>query len=159
MKEKAVGYVPQHCHPKIREIHDYWHSIHPLEGLPGRQHFDPVDIPSLLSNICLIEIPAEGPDFRFRLMGTKTVDFFGRDFTGKLLVSAYRKATESQAFTDLCGAREDGRLRWWRGPASYVANREFVIIERIFLPFANDGAMVNMVLALLLAKYGEAFFQ
>lgn len=159
MKEKAAGNVPEDCHPKIREIHDYWHSIHPPSGLPGRQHFDPVDIPSLLPNICLIDSPPEGPDFRFRLMGTRAVEFFGCDFTGRPFVNAYRKATESQAYNDICGTRTDRLLRWWRGPAAYVANREFVIIERIFLPFVGDGGMVNMVLAMLLAKYGEAPFQ
>lgn len=158
MNERSIGALPGDCHPKIREVHDYWRSIHPAVGLPGRQHFDPVDIPRLLPNIGLID--AQGPegDFIFRLMGTKLVDFYGADFTGKPFVSAYQKATESQAYNDLCATLADHLPRWRRGQASFVRNREFVIIERIYLPFASDGETVNMVLGLLLAKYGANDF-
>ena len=158
MNEQHVGVLPAHCHPKARQIHDYWRSIHPAEGLPGRQHFDPVDVPSLLSNICLIDTPGPQDDFIYRLMGTKVVEFFGGDFTGKPFVGPYIKATESQAYNDLCATRADRLLRWRRGQAQFVQNREYVIIERLYLPFASDGAMVNMVLALLLAKYGDRDF-
>jgi len=158
MNEQFVGVLPDHCHPKTRQIHEYWRSIHPAEGLPGRRHFDPIDIPRLLPNICLIDVPAPEGDFIFRLMGTKAVEFYGADFTGKPFVSPYIKAAESQAYNDLCGTWADRLPRWRRGQASFVRNREFVIIERLYLPFANDSATIDMVLALLLAKYGERDF-
>jgi len=155
MNEQFVGVPPDHCHPKVRQIHDYWRSIHPAAGLPGRQHLDPVDIPSLLPNIGLIDAPGPQGDFTFRLMGTKLVDFYGADFTGKSFVGAYVKATESMAYNDLRATVADHLPRWRRGQAMFVRNREYVIIERIYLPFASDGATVTMVLALLLAKYGD----
>lgn len=39
---------PADCEPKIRAAYDYWRRIHPAQGLPGRQHFDPANIPRLL---------------------------------------------------------------------------------------------------------------
>jgi hypothetical protein len=33
--------------PKVLRFLDYWLSLKPAEGLPGRQHFDPLDIPDL----------------------------------------------------------------------------------------------------------------
>jgi hypothetical protein len=158
MNEQFVGILPEGCHPKSRQIHEYWRSIHPAVGLPGRRHFDPVDIPRLLPNICLIDVPGPQDDFTFRLMGTRLVEFYGADYTGKPFVSAYMKAAESQAYNDLCATWADCLPRWRRGQASFVRNREFVIIERLYLPFANDGTTVNLVLALLLAKYGTRDF-
>ena len=38
-------------HPKTRRVHDYWREIHPGKNLPGRQHFDPLDIPDLMPQI------------------------------------------------------------------------------------------------------------
>ena len=36
-------------HPRVARLYRYWLSIHPPGGgLPGRQHFDPVDVPELL---------------------------------------------------------------------------------------------------------------
>jgi len=158
MNEQYVGTLPEGCHSKTRQIHEYWRSIHPAVGLPGRQHFDPVDIPRLLPNICLIDVPGSQDDFTFRLMGTKLVEFYGADYTGKPFVSPYMKAAESQAYNDLCATWADRLPRWRRGQASFVQNREFVIIERLYLPFASDGTTVNMVLALILAKYGDRDF-
>jgi len=158
MNEQSAGVLPDHCHPKIRQIHEYWCSIHPPEGLPARRHFDPLDIPSLLPNIALIDVPGPEKDFTFRLMGTKLVDFYGADFTGKPFVSAYLKATESMAYNDLRATVADHLPRWRRGQAMFVRNREYVIIERLYLPFANDGATVNMMLGLILAKYGSNDF-
>ena len=136
MNEQSAGVLPDHCHPKIRQIHEYWCSIHPPEGLPARRHFDPLDIPSLLPNIALIDVPGQEKPF----------------------VSAYLKATESMAYNDLRATVADHLPRWRRGQAMFVRNREYVIIERLYLPFANDGATVNMMLGLILAKYGSNDF-
>ena len=156
--ERAVGEVPANCHPKIRAIHDYWRRIHPETGLPGRQHFDPIDIPALLPHICLIDASGPQQEYVFRLMGTKLVNFFGADFTGKPFVTAYNKATQALAYKDLRAMQTDHKVRWRRGRASLVQNREYVIVERIYLPFAQDGRTVNLMLGLLLAKYGDKDF-
>jgi len=39
-----------------RELFEYWRSIFPETGWPGRQHFDPVDIPLLLGMCFLVDI-------------------------------------------------------------------------------------------------------
>jgi hypothetical protein len=158
MAQPGIGNVDNDCHPKVRELVDYWLSIHPSEGLPGRRHFDPVDIPGLLPNICLIDVPTRSTDFSFRLMGTRMVDYYGSDFTGKPFESAYVKHQESQAYIDLCKVVATRLPRWRRGPSAFVKNREHVIVERVFVPLAEDGWTVNIVLALLLAKFGGADF-
>ena len=158
MGETATGDVPDNCHPKIRRIYDYWLSIHPAADLPGRQHFDPLDVPLLLPNLCLIDAPTPSTDFTFRLMGTRLENFYGGDFTGKPFVSAYVKARQSRSFIDLCATQHDGLPRWRRGPAAFVQNREHVTIERVFLPLAGDGVTVDLILGLLLAKMGDTDF-
>jgi len=48
---------PETWHSKLQHLHDYWLSIHPGTGLPGRQHLDPADLPGLLAR--LAELRAE----------------------------------------------------------------------------------------------------
>ena len=158
MTETAIGDLPESCNSKIRQLYEYWRSVHPADGIPGRRHFDPMAVPALLPNICLIAAPTPAADFVFRLMGTRLEIFFGGNFTGKPFVSAYIKNHRSQAYVDMCEILEDRQPRWRRGPAGLVENREHVTIERVFLPLAEDGATVNIILGLLLAKIGETDF-
>lgn len=147
-----VGDPPADCDLRIRQIHDYWLSLHPAEGLPGRQHFDPLDIPSLLPNIVLIDVPTESSDFTFRLLGTAVENFFGGSLQGQPLINAYTAGHESPAYRDVCGVYADREPRWWKGRAHYVRNRDYVVAERIHLPLARDGAHVDMILGLLVAN-------
>ena len=49
--------LPSTAHPKIVAPYDYWLKAAPTTGvLPGRQHIDPIDIPSLLENIWLVDV-------------------------------------------------------------------------------------------------------
>ena len=158
MTASEIGTIPSDCHPKVRQMVEYWRSIHPAEGLPGRRDFDPIDIPVLLPNVCLIDAPTATSDFTFRLMGSRVEAFFGGNFTGKPFVSAYVKNHQSQAYVAMCGLLKDGRMRWRRGPAGLVENREFVEIERVYLPLAADGRAIDIVLGLILAKFGGRDF-
>ena len=152
MPASFVGGPPTDCDPKIRQIFDYWRAIHPAEGLPGLQHFDPLDVPSLLPNIILIDVPTETADFTFRLLGTAVEYFFGGNMQGPPLVKAYTAGTASPAYHDVCGLCADAQPRWWKGQARYVRNRDHVVAERIHLPLARDGAQVDMILGLLVAN-------
>ncbi len=50
--------------------------------MPARRDIDPVEVPTLLPHLQLIEIVAGGR-FRYRLIGTALAEAFGRDYTGQ----------------------------------------------------------------------------
>ncbi|QJE73033.1 PAS domain-containing protein [Aerophototrophica crusticola] len=127
----------------LRQLWDYWESRHPKGLLPGRQHIDPSDIPTLLPNILLVE-RVEGY-YRYRLAGTRIAELLGREVTGRRLAdiplgeSAVPWATRLdemwQAGIPLYGA-ESG---WKRG----FTLRE---LHWLALPLARDGRQVDMAL-------------
>jgi hypothetical protein len=156
--ESAVGSVPETCHPKIRAIHAYWRSIHPAQGLPGRQHFDPVDIPALLANVYMIDVASDGAEFTFRLMGTRAEAFYGGNFTGKPVRSAYITDHKSRTYADIAAMLQDRLPRWRRGPTYYVRNRELAMVERLYMPLARDGTTVDMILGLVVARAVDSDF-
>lgn len=131
-------------------IVDYWRSIHPASGLPGRQHLDPVDIPNLLSNIRLIDVVGEPPRFRVRLMGTKLVAAVGKDCTGMWLDEAFAEFDKSSSCLSLNTVVRTGTLNWRRGHPVMMYGKEFMIVERVYLPFARDGRTVDMILTYVL---------
>jgi len=40
----------------VKSLYSYWRAISPPGRLPGRQHFDPLDVPRLLPNIWQIGV-------------------------------------------------------------------------------------------------------
>ncbi len=78
MVDAATSKVPVEAsagepHPKVLHLIEHWRSLAPgPDLLPGRQHFDPMRVPSLLPNIWLLDvIPGTPRRFRYRLLGTR----------------------------------------------------------------------------------------
>ncbi|WP_179188587.1 PAS domain-containing protein [Kiloniella majae] len=133
---------------KNRALYEYWLSIHPdSDTLPGRQHLDPIDIPSLLPNVWLVDVVKDPVRFRFRLFGTAHYGAMDRDCTGMWIDEAFPSFLGSEVYSDYINLIENGVPSYRKGPASFhIPN--YKTIERIMLPLAENGTDVNMILAL-----------
>lgn len=140
---------PPPCDGRLRELHAYWRAIHPDERrLPGRRHFDPIAIPSLLQWIWLVDIHREPLRFKYRLVGTIHVEAAGWDPTGRWLDEAHPDFVHSSAYPQFRACAEDAEICFYRGPPTYVIKKDYVLIERFILPLAGDGHTVDMVLGI-----------
>src|ERR1700722_9194073 len=145
---------PPDCRPPIRALFDYWRRIAPAGRLPGRQHLDPVAIPSLLPHLwllCVAPAPASplGWHFRYRLVGTELVRVFGRDPTGQLFHEAWPLLTSAGGvYPHHVAVVETRRPSFRRGRSLYDSQRDYHWLERILLPLARDGEQVDVILAL-----------
>src|SRR3546814_691455 len=99
---------PSGYHPDIAALVAYWHSIHPPQGLPGRRHFDPVDVPWLLPHIWLLDVFRDPWRFRMRLVGTGIVAHAGRDSTGRWLDDAFPNLRQTDAHLVIVHCPEHG---------------------------------------------------
>ncbi|MGH6914393.1 MAG: PAS domain-containing protein [Geminicoccales bacterium] len=143
---------PAACHPKIREIYAYWLKIHPPRGLPGRQHFEPMDVPALLRHLRLLDVEHPGPRFRVRVIGTQYAERLGRDVTGCYLDEVFEKFGGSRFHRGLMDVVETKRPMWRRGPLQWFCREPYSSVERIHLPLARNGEAVDMVLTLTVYK-------
>jgi len=146
MGSVSDGKIPADCHPAVRSMVDYWRSIHPPEGLPGRQHFDPVDVPKLLSNIGLIEVHENPRRFRVRLYGTALAAAIGEDYTGKWYHELFEQFESTAQYGDFCRVVDARVPHWRRGSLRIPVERDFHFLERVHLPLASDGKTVDMIL-------------
>jgi hypothetical protein len=72
--------------PLIHRFHEYWRvKLTAPNVLPLRTDFDPAELRELLPNLVIIDIEREPLRFRYRLVGTRVVDFNGVEFTGRYL--------------------------------------------------------------------------
>lgn len=136
-------------HPRAQRLYRYWRSISPSGALPGRQHFDPVDIPDLLSCLWLLDVQRAPFRLRYRLAGTTIVEAIGREVTGQWLDEAHPDIEDRAGFlARYSGVVERGQPSWRKGYPRLWAHRDFDLVENLLLPFARDGQTVDMLCAL-----------
>lgn len=137
------------CDPRIGGLHRHWHKLYVDRGaLPGRQHFDPLDVHRLLPWIWLVDVQREPLRFRFRLLGTEQVRAMECNPTGRWIDETFPHVpSRSPTYAHFIAAVA-GKIAYRRGfPVVYVP-KDYILTERIFLPLARDGSTVDMLLAL-----------
>jgi hypothetical protein len=132
---------------KVRQLYEHWLAIHPSNGLPGRQHFDPLRVPQLLPWIWVVDVVRQPLRFKFRVYGTQHVDVSGGDHTGKWIDEAYPNFVASNVYADYVRVAEQAAVSYRKGRASYHAP-DYKYLERIMLPLAKDGVTPDMILAI-----------
>lgn len=138
-------------HPKIRQLHDYWRSIHPPAGLPGRQHFDPQQVPRLLAGVRLVEVHHDPFRLRYRLVGSRIDRVIGRNFTGRWVDEVHAgDPNYPELLEDYRATVVNARPTWRRGPPRVRHDDKCATLEVLRLPLASDGTHVDMVLSLTL---------
>lgn len=136
---------PRHL-PTITELHEYWLSRRRGRLMPSRADIDPADIAQLLPHIALVDIEHEPFRVRYRVVGTRLVQYVGHDFTGLYLdevkftkpdelLALYRRAAQDRAPTF--------RSSTWRGRDGVVWG-----VENAILPLSEDDVRVTQCLAI-----------
>ncbi len=139
------------CHPQIAEMIDYWRRIRPGPGrLPGRQHFDPVDVPKLLPFTGLVDILRE-PDLRLkvRLAGSKIAETLGPGLVGHYLDELVPNFAATLVAQDYFRVATDGIPVWYRGKQTSDIGKAFLPVERLFLPLATDGRTPDAIVGMM----------
>ena len=142
---------------EFRELLAYWQSKLEPGRLPGRQHIDPTELqPRHLSQLLLLDVvdpPAakQRRRYRFRVAGTAFSSIAGRDVTGLHYdeIGAPERALPVIRALDLIVERKapvllSGRLS--------IPSQDCIWVKRLGLPLAQDGAKVDMILAIWLAE-------
>jgi hypothetical protein len=142
---------------EFRELLAYWQSKVQPDRLPGRQHIDPTELqPRHLSHLLLLEVmeaaaPGLRRRYRVRIAGTAFSTIAGRDVTGLYYdeIGAPERVIQVIKALDLVVERRapvflSGRLS--------IPSEDYVWVKRLYLPLAQDGNKVDMILAIWLAE-------
>lgn len=135
---------------KTTDLVQYWISIHPRTHLPGREHFDPLDIPKLLPYLVLSDVLPDPRRYRVRVMGTEVVKSFETDFTGQFFMDAIPDFHLAPGYNHRLEVEATGLPRYSAGRSEQQYREDFVSWERVHLPLATDGKTVDKVLSMTL---------
>lgn len=75
--QSGAGTSMAEWHPRICRLYSYWQTKHPPNGLPGRQHIDPLELRDLLPTIWLLDVQREPFRLRYPVVGTGIVEAMG----------------------------------------------------------------------------------
>lgn len=148
--ESAAPFGGQLC-PLGEVLYGYWLDIHPGgDLLPGRQHFDPVDLgsrcPQLLQHLWLVDVEPAPRRFRLRLVGSAVymTSPFARagHYIDEFIDPASRAETLQTSFSRLVESRQP---EFRRGRPRIAANRHAKELTRLSLPLAGDGETVDVI--------------
>ena len=133
------------CHPRIRAIFDYWNEKRGDRKMPSRTDIDPLEMPSYLPGIVMVDVGYEPFSLTYRLVGTREAEARGADPTGKSVFEAWDGRSEDDVI-------ENYRQVIARKAPLYDADRtldperDWLEAGTVFLPLSDDGETVNKVL-------------
>ncbi len=134
-------------HEKTRRLFEYWRSIHPPTGLPGRQHFDPAAIFDLMPMVWIADVQREPLRLRYRLVGTAATRVFRQELTGQWFDEAHPDfVPTAHNYGEYKRVVESGTPVCSLGRPILNYEPTYTKRERLILPLARDGRTVDMVL-------------
>jgi hypothetical protein len=143
-------------HVDVSAFFRYWRSIWPAADLlPGRGHFDPSQIKSLLPGVWLLDIQPAPFRMRYRLAGTRVVQYIGQEVTGRWMDEVHPdmvgNAEYQRRYEDVVRSRIPS---WRRGMPTLTVLQDYYAIENVLVPLASDGAHVDMLAAFSVMSKG-----
>jgi len=139
--------LPQVRSQRVHRLHKYWRSKAGAQGsVPRRSDIDPTELPDLLPNLMLVDVERNPLRFRYRLVGTRIVDFAYHDFTGMYLDEAGWKEVEgfTRAYTDAVTERKPtAGFYVWELRSGAPGTCEFALF-----PLGNEQGEISHVLAI-----------
>ncbi len=143
----SVSFRGSLAHPLHQEVYGYWCDIAPGGELPGRQHIEPASIQELLPWMMLMDVNSSdaGWRFRFRLVGMKSVERFGKDATGLWLddvASGPQLQTVSGRFSTVVATRAPLHYQ----DHSHFPGNDPIAVDTLVLPLSSDGYEVDTLM-------------
>jgi hypothetical protein len=148
--------LPEDARNGVRTLYEYWCSITPPGRLPGRQHFDPLDVPTLLPNLWLVEVHRNPLRFFYRLVGSRIEEFAGERLTGLWFAQRLSGPALQQVNMAMQAVIENREPSWRRGKPRIRWEKDHMTIERLYLPLAANGVDVDMILAITELDYSTS---
>jgi hypothetical protein len=158
MPDASQPIRPDLADPRLAALYAYWDGKRASRPMPTRADLDPVEMRAWLGNLVLIDAMADGR-FVYRLYGTKFVDSFGLDMTGRS-VDELPTDQRERVRSDYEAVRATGqpRARLYtalfdkapsgiRPPTVKAAGAPQVVTwERLILPLGGSSPSVGMLL-------------
>lgn len=132
----------------FQDLKRYWDAKRGSRAMPGRSDIDPVELRRHLGSLILLDVLHGCDDYRYRLIGSKVVQAYGRDSTGKTVRTLLANTEEQYVEVTLDAYRSVARRRTTAltSGSLKVVKRDFVRFECLMLPLGSHDDRVDIIL-------------
>jgi hypothetical protein len=141
--------LPSDTHADIRALYAYWDRKRAGRSMPARADFDPIDIPTLMPQIFIVDVRNDGRDLTYRLFGTGLVMLFGRELTGQRVGEGQSVNAANESRARYCAIVRD-RLPYFHQARLREPHNDFTDIERLILPLSPNDVRVDMLIGMVI---------
>jgi hypothetical protein len=130
-------------------LYAYWNEVRGERVAPQRFEIEPARIVTILPETFILEC-VDGPNYRFRLAGTRICEQFGLEFRGTNFLDLWGERDRRTLEGQLATITEQGAVSVLTVEASTVDGRS-IQIEVVILPLIHTGASVDRLLGAMSA--------
>jgi hypothetical protein len=139
--------------PILGPVLSYWTEKRGGRPVPRKRDIDPIEIPrGVLPNLQLIDVIDGGARFRYRLIGTATVEAYGEDFTGRYpdeMFPAELRDFIHGIYRQVC----TGKAPLFLSNRYVTAKGLELASKRIYMPLSDDNDAVSHIFGVLRFEY------
>ena len=131
--------------PALRVLYRYWDEARAMAPLPRSRDINPASLPTLVSNIVLIETARKLDKFRFGLIGSSVRAYFEEERAGLTFAQLKRS-------TQLSESLEDYWTTFVEATPTYIALQQFgdhspkMSYSRLLLPIGEGPESIDQIL-------------
>ena len=129
----------------LQHLHNYWQSKLNGRIMPSRADINPAEMKAFLPLIVLFDVEA-GQRLRIRLSGTRAVEAYGSEITGRYLDELElgdRREAIMAAHAQCIASRAP---HYWTDIHTRMTDGGKLRVEHLDTPLSADGETVNMLL-------------
>ncbi len=143
--------LPATADPRLHELYAYWNGRRQGRPYPARCDVDPVDIPSLLPYLSLVDVVSGSPRFVYRVVGTKMVELLRRELTGQPVGTGVKPDELEAVLVRYRRVANEGIALYHRHRTQEKAN-DYTEIDRLMLPIGEPETGVKMILSIVVPR-------
>lgn len=135
--------------PRLREFKRYWDTKRGSRAMPARADIDPAELRTHLGWLYLIDVLPDLSDFRYRLLGSRITEAYGRDSTGKTVTEVYEREHPDycRAVLELYRTVARETVPVLGKGSLQIVQKPFRGYEALYLPLSRGTGTVEMIVA------------
>lgn len=147
MDDHVAGILAQAEHPVLKRVIALWDAKRAGRRLPLRDDFDATEMPYALGDLSLFDVVENPRRFWCRLDGTRQVELFGVDCTGRYLDECFPPDYYAIAHASFSTTVDEGRPGYYQRQIPYAGR--FIRYEAAMLPLSRAGDKADMLMVAL----------
>ncbi len=137
----------------VRQFHDYWLELRGTRRFPTKAEFDITAIPTLASNLLLLNVYYDPLDFEYRIIGEDIALRF-KNLKGQRVREKVLFNVGKSAYLNYCAVVETRRPQFMEGwvPMNERGDQP-CHLSRVHCPLSTDGETIDHIVSCIAFAY------